>query len=57
MKMNLLKTKVVVFRNGGPLRRYEKWKFDDFKLEVVTYYKYLGLLLLSRNSWYMCQKH
>ena len=41
---------------GGPLRRYEKWKFDDFKLEVVTYYKYLGLLLSSRNSWYMCQK-
>ena len=56
MKVNLLKTKVVVFRNGGPLRRYEKWKFDDFKLEVVTYYKYLGLLLSSRNSWYMCQK-
>ena len=56
MKANLLKTKFVVSRNGGPLRRYEKWKFDDFKLEVVTCYKYLGLLLSSRNSWYMCQK-
>ena len=44
MKVNLLKTKFVVSRNGGPLRRYEKWKFDDFKLEVVTCYKYLGLL-------------
>ena len=36
MKVNLLKTKVVVFRNGGgALRRYEKWKFDGFKLEVA----------------------
>ena len=25
-------------------------------MEVVTYYKYLGLLLSSRNSWFMCQK-
>ena len=56
IKVHVLKTKVIVFRNGGPLREYERWKFKDSKLEVVTYYKYLGLLLSSRNSWFMCQK-
>ena len=56
--MNLNKTKlnVIVFRNGGYLRRYEKWFYGDTKLKVVTYYKYLGLVLSSRLSWYMCQK-
>lgn len=53
LKVNLLKTKVIVFRNGGPLRHYEKWKFKDIQLEVVTCYKYLGLLLSSRNA---CQQ-
>ena len=56
IKVHVLKTKVIVFRNGGPLRNYERWKFKDSNLEVVTYYKYLGLLLSSRNSWFMCQK-
>ena len=52
--MNLNKTNVIVFRNGGYLRRYEFYR--DTKLKVVTYYKYLGLVISSRLSWYMCQK-
>ena len=56
LTINLLKTKIIVFRNGGPVREYERWKFKDSNLEVVTCYKYLGLLLSSRNSWFMCQK-
>ena len=56
LTINLLKTKIIVFRNGGPLRESERWEFKDSNLEVVTYYKYLGLLLSSRNSWFMCQK-
>ena len=54
LKVHVLKTKVIVFRNGGLLREYERWKFKDSKLEVVTYYKFLGLLLSSRNKWFMC---
>lgn len=40
IKVHVLKTKVIVFRNGGPLRDYERWKFKDSNLEVVAYYKY-----------------
>ena len=56
MKINLVKTKVVVFRNGGYLRSYERWFFGGIQLEVVAYYKYLGVVFSSRLSWYMCQK-
>lgn len=56
LTINLLKTKIIVFRNGGPLREYERWKFKDSILQVATYYKYLGILLSSRNSWFRCQK-
>ena len=52
IKVNAFKTKVIVFRNGGPLRNYERLKFKYPNLEVVTYYKYLVLLLSS----FMCQK-
>ena len=50
LTINLVKTKVILFRSGEPLREYESWKFGDKVLEVVTYYKYLGILVSSRNS-------
>ena len=56
LTINLFKTKVIVFRNGGPLRQYDSWKFGDKVLDVVTYYKYLGVLFSSRNSLFMSQK-
>lgn len=56
LKINLQKTKVVVFRNGGYLRSYEKWFYGEDAIEVATYYKYLGIVFSSRFSWYMCQK-
>ena len=56
LKINLNKTNVMVFRNGGYLRHYEKWFYDNIPLRVVTYYKYLGLVISSRLSWYVCQK-
>ena len=45
-----------MFRNDGPLRDYETWKFDHTVLEVVPYYKYLGILFSSRNSWFVDKK-
>ncbi|MEW8546871.1 MAG: reverse transcriptase domain-containing protein [Candidatus Thiodiazotropha sp.] len=56
LKINMDKTNIIVFRNGGYLRSYEKWFFGDIPVKVVTYYKYLGLVLSSRLSWYVCQK-
>ena len=57
LKVNIDKTNVIVFRNGGYLRKYEKWFYGNIQLKVVTYYKYLGLVISSRLSWYMCKKH
>ena len=51
MKMNLSKTKVMLFKNGGELSKTEKWSFKGRKLECVPNYKYLGLLLSSRNKF------
>ena len=49
--VNLSKTKVVVFRNGGRLRQNERFYFNGQKLEFVTYYKYLGIIFSSRLLW------
>ena len=51
MEVSLAKTKIMVFRNGGPLRRNEKWYYKNELLETTTYYKYLGVFLSSRLNW------
>ena len=56
MKINLTKTKIMVFRNGGFLRKNEKWFFKHEKIECVSYYKYLGLIISSRLSWSVATK-
>ena len=56
LKINLKKTNVIFFRNGGYLRQYETCFYDNIPLRVVTYYKYLGLVISSRLAWSACQK-
>ena len=46
----------MVFRNGGTLRKNEKWFLNGMKLEVCTYYKYLSVMVSSRLSWGMAFK-
>ena len=42
-----------MFRNGGPLRNYERWKYGEHVIETVSYYKYdrefLGTLV--KRHW------
>ena len=52
LKVNLEKTKFMVFRNGGIVKGIEKVYFNNVKLEPVRYYKYLGLLVSSRLNWH-----
>ena len=35
--------KIIVFRNGGHLKQFEKWYFKGPEIEIVSRYKYLGL--------------
>ena len=41
----------MVFRNGGPLRNYEKWYFNGNFVNTVSVYKYIGLLFTPTLSW------
>ena len=51
MQINKEKTKVMVFRNGGTLRRNEKWYYGGTQLETISHYKYLGVEFSSRLVW------
>ena len=42
--VNIVKSKVLVFRKGGRLAGIEKWHVGGKKFEVVTEYNYLGFL-------------
>ena len=56
MKVNLDKTKIVVFRNGGPCRQNEQWFYEGKEIERVSSYKYLGISLSSRLNWTHAKK-
>jgi hypothetical protein len=56
LSVNMEKTKFMVFRNGGIVRKNEKVYFNGEKLKLVSCYKYLGLIISSRLSWSPAQK-
>ena len=51
ININFDKTKIVVHRNGGPLRLTEKWWFEGKNVEIVSFYKYLGIFFTSKLFW------
>ena len=48
--VNLEKTKIMVFRKGGHLSKFERWTFSGESVEVVNSYVYLGIELSTRLS-------
>ncbi|XP_023227703.1 uncharacterized protein LOC111628194 [Centruroides sculpturatus] len=44
MSLNIMKSKVVVFRNGGKLAKLDKWWFRNDVIQIVSQYKYLGVV-------------
>eukprot|EP00745_Piridium_sociabile_P015926 TRINITY_DN2374_c0_g1_i12.p1 TRINITY_DN2374_c0_g1~~TRINITY_DN2374_c0_g1_i12.p1 ORF type:complete len:1135 (+),score=79.90 TRINITY_DN2374_c0_g1_i12:1880-5284(+) len=49
--VNLEKSNVVVFRNGGYLGVNERWFYGKETLKTVNVYKYLGIFLSTRLSF------
>lgn len=48
LSVNLAKTKMMIFRNGGGrISRNEQWKYEGEQIEVVREYKYLGVLITA----------
>lgn len=45
MAVNVSKTKVMKFRNGGRFAKYDKFTYDSKELEIVSDYTYLGITL------------
>ena len=56
LSVNMEKTKFVVFRNGGIVKNNERVYLNGEKVKLVSYYKYLGLIVSSRLSWSPAQK-
>ena len=51
MIVNLDKSNIVVFRNGGHLALNEKWCFGNEELKVLNMYKYLGVYFTTRFTF------
>ena len=49
--VNEKKTEVILFRNGGPLRSYKSWFYNENPVNVTSVYKYMGLLFTPKLSW------
>ncbi|KAK6181925.1 hypothetical protein SNE40_009702 [Patella caerulea] len=56
MSMNVDKSNVVVFKNGGGLSHIEKWYYRGIQMKTVNHYKYLGIMFTSRLKWSSCCK-
>jgi hypothetical protein len=51
MEINLDKTVIILFRNGGRLCNPESWSFRGQPVNITTVYRYMGLLLTPQLSW------
>lgn len=54
LTVNMDKTKVVVFKNGGFVKKSEKWNFGEKEIQVVPSYCYLGVIFSSTLNWSKC---
>ena len=50
--VNVGKTKIMVFKRGGALSRFEKWSYGNCKLDVVNCFNYVGMLFTSKLSMF-----
>jgi hypothetical protein len=51
LKINVTKTKIVVFKKGGKLSRDENGRLGGEEIEVVKEIKYLCVVMDSRGTW------
>ena len=45
LEVNIQKTKIVIFRNGGQIKQNETWLYDGCQIEVLNQFTYLGIVL------------
>ena len=55
LKVNIDKSKVMVFRKGGHLRQNLSFKCGHVDLEIVSKYNYLGIVFMTGGSFNTAQ--
>ena len=50
MTVNMNKTEIIVFPNGGPLRSYVSWTFNGLPVKTTSEYKYMDLIFTPKVS-------
>ena len=56
LEVNIQKTKIVIFRNGGQIKRNENWLYDGCQIEVLNQFTYLGIVLNYNGKFLVTQK-
>jgi len=56
LTVNLDKTKIVIFRKGGRVAKRERWFYNGELVEIVSCFKYLGLVFSTSGSFCEGQK-
>ena len=56
LEVNIQKTKIVIFRNGGQIKRNENWLYDGCQIEVLNQFTYLGVVLNYNGKFLVTQK-
>ena len=57
LEVNPAKSKVVVFRRGGVLRRGIRFVLGDVRIEIVSQYNYLGVVFSSSGCFAEASEH
>ena len=57
LTVNVQKTKIMVFRNGGNLRENETWLYQGEEIEIVQQFNYLGMNFNYNGKFNITQKH
>ena len=53
--MNVEKTKIMVFRKGGKLKKKFCWMYDNKSIDVVDNFNYLGITLNFNGNFHKTQ--
>ena len=57
LKVNIDKTKIVVFRKRGKLLPMERWTYDGHTIDTVNDFNYLGVLFNYTGNFSLNQEH
>ncbi|XP_075157859.1 uncharacterized protein LOC142231124 [Haematobia irritans] len=51
LEVNLSKSEIMVFRNGGKLSRYERWTYNGLEIKIANEFKYLGVTFTPKMKF------